>query len=91
MARTDTGAETGWSLRRVGRNCRADLRDIYLRDITIHGCTHQAFEVFGRLVELINAGRIRPLIAKSYPLKDIMIAQEDFQSKAYSGKLVLVP
>ncbi len=75
----------------AGPIVQADLRDIYLRDITIHGCTHQAFEVFGRLVELMNAGRIRPLISKTYPLRDIAKAQEDFQSKAFAGKLVLIP
>nr|WP_321249543.1 zinc-binding dehydrogenase [uncultured Ruegeria sp.] len=75
----------------AGPIVQADLRDIYLRDITIHGCTHQAFDVFGRLVELINAGRIRPLVSKTYPLKDIARAQEDFQSKAFPGKLVLIP
>lgn len=75
----------------AGPIVQADLRDIYLRDITIHGCTHQAFEVFGRLVEMINGGRIMPLISKTYPLKDIATAQADFQSKAFAGKLVLIP
>ncbi|WP_037315104.1 alcohol dehydrogenase family protein [Ruegeria halocynthiae] len=75
----------------AGPVVQADLRDIYLRDITIHGCTHQAFEVFGRLVAMVNAGRIRPLISKTYPLRNIAAAQEDFQSKAFPGKLVLIP
>lgn len=75
----------------AGPIVQADLRDIYLRDITIHGCTHQAFEVFGRLVELMNSGRIRPLISKTYALREIGQAQEDFQSKTLPGKLVLVP
>ncbi|MDA7966467.1 zinc-binding dehydrogenase [Ruegeria sp.] len=75
----------------AGPMVQADLRDIYLRDITIHGCTHQAFDVFGRLVGMMNAGRIKPLISKTYPLKDIARAQEDFQSKTLPGKLVLIP
>ncbi len=75
----------------AGPMVQADLRDIYLRDITIHGCTYQAAEVFGRLVELMNAGRIKPLISRTYPLEDIITAQEDFQSKALPGKLVLIP
>ncbi|WP_171124679.1 MULTISPECIES: zinc-binding dehydrogenase [unclassified Ruegeria] len=75
----------------AGPIVQADLRDIYLRDIAIHGCTHQAFEVFGRLVELMNAGRVKPLISKTYPLRDIAKAQADFQSKAFAGKLVLIP
>ncbi|WP_174823095.1 zinc-binding dehydrogenase [Ruegeria arenilitoris] len=75
----------------AGPIIQADLRDIYLRDITIHGCTHQEFDVFGRLVELMNSGRVKPLISKTYPLRDIALAQVDFQSKTLPGKLVLVP
>ncbi len=69
----------------------ADLRDIYLRDITIHGCTYQPPGVFERLVRLINAGEIRPLVSKIYPLEQIAVAQDDFMSKRHPGKLVLVP
>ncbi|MES0862415.1 alcohol dehydrogenase family protein [Ruegeria sp. SCPT10] len=75
----------------AGPIVQADLRDIYLRDITIRGCTHQSPEVFGRLVELMNVGHIKPLISQTYPLKDIAQAQEAFQSKALPGKLVLIP
>lgn len=75
----------------AGPIVEADLREIYLRDITIHGCTHQAYEVFGRLVAMMNEGQIKPLISKTYPLNEIAKAQEDFQSKALAGKLVLIP
>ncbi|MGR3344580.1 MAG: alcohol dehydrogenase family protein [Paracoccaceae bacterium] len=75
----------------AGPMVEADLRNIYLRDITIHGCTYQPPEVFDRLVGLINAGDIRPLVSKTYPLAEIAAAQEDFTSKRYPGKLVLIP
>lgn len=75
----------------AGPIVEADLRQIYLRDITIHGCTCQPPEVFQRLVDLMNAGRLKPLVSKTYPLRDIARAQEDFLSKALPGKLVLIP
>ncbi|MFY0621865.1 MAG: zinc-binding dehydrogenase [Pelagimonas sp.] len=75
----------------AGPMVQADLREIYLRDITLHGCTYQPPEVFGRLVELMNAGRIHPLISKTYPLHDIARAQVEFESKTLPGKLVLIP
>jgi len=31
------------------------------------------------------------LVANTYPLKDIKVAQDDFLSKKYTGKLVLIP
>ena len=39
----------------------ADLRDIYLGDITLHGCTYQPAHVFSRLADLMIAGAFRPL------------------------------
>ncbi len=74
-----------------GPMVEADLRSIYLNDLTIFGCTHQSKEVFAALVDLINQGALRPLISKTYPLKDIATAQADFTSKRYPGKLVLIP
>ncbi|MEL7027547.1 MAG: zinc-binding dehydrogenase, partial [Pseudomonadota bacterium] len=69
----------------------ADLRRIYLRDITIHGCTYQPPEVFAALIANVNSGEVRPLVSGTYPLEDIARAQEDFQSKRFAGKLVLLP
>ncbi len=75
----------------AGPMVTADLREIYLRDITLHGCTFLPRAVFSQLVDLINAGRVRPLVSKTYPLDRIGQAQDDFQSKRYPGKLVLIP
>jgi NADPH:quinone reductase-like Zn-dependent oxidoreductase len=47
--------------------------------------------VFENLISYIERGEIRPLVAKTYPLKDIAQAQEDFLSKRFTGKLVLIP
>ncbi len=75
----------------AGPVVEADLRTIYLNDLTIHGCTFTSPEVFAGLVEHINAGRLRPLVSQTYPLQEIAKAQEDFAAKRYPGKLVLIP
>ncbi|MEM9128861.1 MAG: alcohol dehydrogenase family protein [Pseudomonadota bacterium] len=75
----------------AGPIVEADLRRIYLRDITLHGCTYQPPEVFRSLVDLVNAGHIKPLVSKTFPLQDIALAQEEFMSKRHAGKLVLIP
>jgi len=62
-----------------------------LKDLTLYGCTHQSRDVFSELVSLIQRGAIRPLVSKTYPLHEIATAQEDFMSKRYAGKLVLIP
>lgn len=75
----------------AGPVVEADLRRIYLRDITIYGCTYQPNRVFSALIGMVNDGRVKPLISKTYPLTEIAEAQADFLSKRYVGKLVLLP
>jgi NADPH:quinone reductase-like Zn-dependent oxidoreductase len=75
----------------AGPMVKGDLRRIYLNDLTIHGATHQPREVFAGLVTIINTARIRPVVAKTYPLRDIALAQADLAAGRYAGKLVLVP
>jgi len=75
----------------AGPIVEADLRTIYLNDLTLYGCTYQSRQVFAGLVDLINAGRVRPLVSKTYTLAEIAAAQADFVAKTYPGKLVLIP
>jgi alcohol dehydrogenase len=70
---------------------KGDLRRIYLNDLTLYGATHQPREVFAGLVTIINTARIRPVVSKTYPLRDIALAQADLAAGRYPGKLVLVP
>src|SRR5262249_22670263 len=48
-----------------------DVRTLYLNDLSFFGCTFQEDEVFTNLIAYIERGEIRPVIAKTYPLKDI--------------------
>lgn len=75
----------------AGPVVEADLREIYLTDVTIHGCSFMSREVFSDLVKLVIEGRVKPVIARTYPLSDIARAQADFQLKNIAGKLILIP
>lgn len=75
----------------AGPMVEMDLRDVYLRDLSIFGCTYTSPEVFAGLADIINSGAVRPLVSKTYPLHDIAAAQADFNAKIYPGKLVLIP
>ncbi|KAJ4333873.1 hypothetical protein N0V87_007243 [Didymella glomerata] len=66
-----------------------DVRTLYLKDLSFFGCTFQADEVFADLVEYIERGEIKPQIGQVFKLKDIRTAQEVFQAKISSGKLIL--
>ena len=75
----------------AGPLAEIDLRTLYLKDLTLFGCTFQEDAVFENLIRYIEAGDIRPVVAKTYPLSDIVQAQKDFLSKRHVGKLVLIP
>ncbi|UOA16015.1 MULTISPECIES: alcohol dehydrogenase family protein [Sulfitobacter] len=64
-----------------------DLRTLYLKDLTLIGSTRQEPAVFSDLVGYIERGEIRPLLAESYPLKNLRRAQEAFLEKSHMGKI----
>ncbi|MGX6648453.1 alcohol dehydrogenase family protein [Maricaulaceae bacterium MS644] len=68
-----------------------DMRDLYLKDITLIGCTAWDEPVFPNLIAYIEAGEIRPLLAAAYRLDQIAEAQTAFQEKHHMGKFVLIP
>lgn len=68
-----------------------DMRDMYLKDISLIGCTAWDEPVFPALISCIERGEIRPLLAGVYPLSQIAAAQAAFLNKAHIGNFVLLP
>ncbi|MEL7185499.1 MAG: alcohol dehydrogenase family protein [Pseudomonadota bacterium] len=68
-----------------------DMRDFYLKDLTLVGCTAWDEPVFPNLVSYVERGEIRPLLAKTFPLAEIATAQREFLDKKHVGNFVLVP
>jgi NADPH:quinone reductase-like Zn-dependent oxidoreductase len=66
-----------------------DLRTLYLKDLRLIGCTVLEAEVFPNLISYIERGEIKPLVAATYPLAEIVAAQEAFLTKRHVGKIVL--
>ncbi len=68
-----------------------DMRDLYLKDLTLIGCTAWDEPIFPNLVSYIEKGEIKPILAKTFPLKNIVEAQREFTEKKHVGKFVLIP
>jgi len=68
-----------------------DLRTLYLKDLRLLGCTIAEPEIFSALVRYVERGEIRPVLARTYKLRDIAEAQRDFVAKRHFGKIVLTP
>jgi NADPH:quinone reductase-like Zn-dependent oxidoreductase len=68
-----------------------DMRDFYLSDLNLIGCTAWDEPVFPNLVGYIERGEIQPLLAKTYALEEIAVAQQEFLKKNHIGNFVLIP
>lgn len=68
-----------------------DLRTLYLKDITLIGCTAWDAPVFPDLISCIERSEIRPLLAATFPLDRIAEAQRHFLTRQHIGKIVLIP
>lgn len=68
-----------------------DLRTMYLKDLTLIGCTAWDEPVFPNLVSYVETGKLRPLVARTFALDEIVTAQQEFLKKQHVGKFVLVP
>lgn len=66
-----------------------DLRTLYLKDLTLLGCTALGDGVFADLVGHIERGEVRPLVCATFPLAKIETAQRVFLEKRHVGKIVL--
>ncbi len=73
----------------AGPTVSLDLRTLYLKDLVLIGATITPPAVFAELVELIEAGTVRPIVAGTFPLARLREAQEVFVGKGFVGKLVL--
>jgi len=68
-----------------------DLRTMYLKDVTLIGCTAWDEPVFPSLISYIETNALRPLVAKTFALSKIVVAQQEFLEKNHVGKFVLIP
>ena len=68
-----------------------EMRDTYLKDISLIGATAWDEPVFPNLIRYIESGEIRSLHAAIWPPGEIAAAQEAFAKKDFVGKFVLIP
>jgi len=87
------------ALRRGGRYVTAgaiagpivelDVRTLYLRDLTLYGSTFQPDNILKDVIGYVEDGKLRPMIAQEFDLKDIHQAQAAFLDKRHIGKIVI--
>jgi NADPH:quinone reductase-like Zn-dependent oxidoreductase len=75
----------------AGPMAEVDLRTIYLKHLEIIGASQGTREEFRVVLDHIQSGRVKPLVAAVYPLREMRQAQAYFAGKDFVGKIVIVP
>jgi NADPH:quinone reductase-like Zn-dependent oxidoreductase len=75
----------------AGAQVALDMRDLYLKDLSLLGCTAWGEAVFPSLVGYIERNEIRPLLAGTFALHELARAQQAFLERQQVGNWVVVP
>jgi NADPH:quinone reductase-like Zn-dependent oxidoreductase len=75
----------------AGPTTRIDLRDLIYKDLEMYGITNPTAATFAGLVNLVQAGRLQPLLEDVLPLAELRSAQATLLKRTHVGKYVVVP
>ena len=70
---------------------RLDLRHVYSKNLRIMGTNLGSILELRTILEYIVAGRLRPVIDRTFPLKDARAAVQHVLDRKNRGKVLLVP
>ena len=73
----------------AGPMVELDVRTLYLKDLSLFGCTVLDPGVFANLVRRIESGEVSPRVERTFPLAAVAEAQTQFETKAHVCKLVI--
>lgn len=66
-----------------------DVRTLYLKDLSLFGCTVLDEIVFSNLIMHIETGKVSPVVANTFSLSEVPEAQKQFETKGHIGKFVI--
>ncbi len=68
-----------------------DLRQLVYKDLQLTGATICPAGTMHRIVKMIEASALKPLLAARYPLQELAKAQQVFLQKSHVGNIVVIP
>ncbi|WP_214805712.1 MULTISPECIES: zinc-binding dehydrogenase [unclassified Exiguobacterium] len=74
-----------------GQQTQLDFRTVYLKHLTLYGSVLGTRAEYGRMLEAIAAGKLEPVIDRTFPLEEAGAAQTYFKEAGKLGKIVLLP
>ncbi len=75
----------------AGTKVDFDLRQLIYKDLQFTGATIVPPGTMQRLIKLLESHQIKPLLAASFPLQQVVEAQQMFLKKQHVGNIVVIP
>ncbi|MBI4386845.1 MAG: zinc-binding dehydrogenase [Elusimicrobia bacterium] len=75
----------------TGPTVELDLRYVFSRELRIQGSRMGSLAEFRQALELVSAGKLKPVVDSVFPLEKAAAAQEHLASGKQFGKVVLTP
>jgi len=75
----------------TGYDARVDLRFLFSRQLSLLGSFMGSMGELHRVLEFVFAGKLKPVIDRTFPLSEIRAAHERLENKEQFGKVVLLP
>jgi NADPH:quinone reductase-like Zn-dependent oxidoreductase len=75
----------------TGRATEVDIRHVFWNQLSILGTTMGSPREFAAMLQLYEAGRVRPVVDSVFPLRDAPAAHQRMDAGRQFGKIVLVP
>lgn len=73
----------------AGANVQINLAYLFAKHLSLLGSTMGTHQDFAEAMGLVFAGKLAPVIDRSYPLRDARLAQERLEAGEQMGKIVL--
>lgn len=75
----------------AGFSPQIDLRYLWRRELQVLGSTGYTQQDIAAAVEMVAAGKLKPVIARVFPLRQAAEAMKLLEDRAFFGKIVLIP
>jgi len=75
----------------AGHEVKLDLRVLFYKRISLLGSTMGSKGDLFRILQLVEEGRLKPVLDRTLPLADAALAHQLLQNRAHFGNVVLLP
>ena len=74
-----------------GERVEIDFVDLFRKHVTLHGCGRSTRAQVRRVLDLMAAGTLAPVIHRTFPLHDAPAAHALMESRDFFGRMILRP